>query len=117
MRSDGLSGLSRKCLLGQINDLTSPSRSAVSPTSHTKLLLPCAWSTLSWDGWEARKLGRLVFGFPCQDSLHSHASPSPSLRGTSIFHAAVVPTARNPEATELLGQTCWRFPTVIHSQL
>ena len=62
MRSDGLSGLSRKHMLRQIDDPTSPSHSAVSPKSHHKARV---WASLP-------------------DCLHPPASP-PRLRGTGIL--------------------------------
>lgn len=65
----------------------------------------------------AQRFGGLVFGFRCQDSLQAPASPSPGLWGTGILGEAGVPTAWNPEATELLGWPRPQFPTAIPLQM
>ena len=79
MRSDGFSGLSRKRVLRQINDPTSPSH--LSPTSHHKARV-----------WASRP-----------DSLHPPASPSPSLHGISIlrgYRGCAQPGTLRPQSSE-----------------
>ena len=96
VRSDGFSALSRKHTLRQINDPTSPSHFAVSPTSCHKAHI---WASLP-------------------GSLHPPASPSPRLRGISILRG--YKGYAQPGTLKLQSswsQPCWWFPTVIHTDV